>query len=101
MGHAEWKPPKEFVCIYGAGVTFWVSKEVAREIEAWHKGLEFPKDQYAFLTVEDIVGSELTIYAGTVCFQWTSSEEDRVKSEVMTRFLRQEKKENLGPEIES
>lgn len=75
-----------------------VSAEVRKEVETWLKTLEFPKDHFAFLIVETILGEEMTIMGDGVNMIYDTNPELRCKSRMMDDLMKSERLEQGFPE---
>lgn len=70
-----------------AGTSFFISTEVRRELESWMNDSD---DTRAFLLVEDLSGSELTIARDCVRSIWSTSLPMREWERAFNRALREE-----------
>lgn len=99
MKKGEWPDqPDSWHCINCAGSIIMVTAEVRKEVESWLKTLEFPKDHFAFLIVETILGEEMTIMGDGVNHIYDTNPELRCKTRMLDESMKEERREQGFPE---
>ena len=76
-----------FHTIQIGGAIFYVDKEARREIEAFLRTSPAPTD---FITVESLLGEEVTVIADAVSGMWDSTPEIRTASRAIAAMFKSE-----------
>lgn len=87
----DWPMPDAWHCINIAGQFVQVTTDVRREIEAWLRSLEYPRDHFATVTVESIYGEELTLMADAINGFYDTTPELRRRARLHEQMLEQER----------
>jgi hypothetical protein len=99
MKKGEWEGrPDSWHVILCAGSVVMVDTEVRKEVESWLKGLEYPRDYFAQLTIETIIGEEMTIIASSVSIIYDTTPEKRGKSRDLDDQFKAERLEQGFPD---
>lgn len=99
MKKGEWEErPDSWHCLNVCGTIVQVDTEVRKEIEAWLKTLEWPKDKFAFLIVGTILGEEVTIMADGINQIYDTTPELRFKQRELGQLMNDEKLQQGFPD---
>jgi hypothetical protein len=76
-----------------AGTVVMIDAEVRKEVEAWLRTLEYPKDHFAQLVITTILGEEVTVIADGINQIYDTNPELRFKSRSVSALVQEERLE--------
>lgn len=79
--------PTSFHVLSVGGTTVYIDKETRREVEAFLKGGSAPTE---FITIESLIGEEITVIAGAINCMWDSTPEVRERYRAIDRMFKEE-----------
>ena len=99
MKKGEWEDmPDSWHCINCAGSIVMVSSDVRKEVEAWLRHLEYPRDHFATIVVDTVLGETMTLIADAINVIYETTPEIRAKNREIDARMKEECLEQGFPE---